>query len=123
MSQPTYGAVAQRLISLNGTGGAFVNIYCISFCQQVEMMEDEASTPQGLQIESLIDNFATLNTFGAGDEPLYIPNIHRHSEGGALLGFPAQGLSSAFNYQAAPLVVMARSASATATVLRFTENA
>ena len=123
MSSPTYGAVAQRLIPLNGNGGAYVAIYCISWCRQVEAMEDEGSMAQGIQVQTLLDNFATTNTFSFGSQPIDIPNIHRHSEGGALIGFPAQGQSSAFNYEAAPLIMNARSNTVTSTTLRFAENA
>ena len=111
-----------RQIALNGTGGAFVNILAATFTRSIEMQEDEAGAVQGLEIYSLEDNFLTLNTFSFDSEPLQIPNIHRMGDRGALLGMPAQGAVGAFNYRAADKLVSARSATATATVLRFIEN-
>ena len=67
-----------RQIALNGNAGAFTNILATGPCRSIEMMEDEAAAPVGLQVQSLLDNFATTNVFSFGSEPLTIPNVLRY---------------------------------------------
>lgn len=111
-----------RQIALNGDAGAFVNILATGPCRSIEMMEDEAGAPVGLQVQSLLDNFATTNVFSFGSEPLTIPNVLRYPNSGPLLGLNVQGTSGNFNYRAADKLVSARSNAAGGTTLRFTEN-
>jgi hypothetical protein len=67
-----------RQIPLNPNTGAFEDIFASIPCRMIEMMEDEAGAAQGLQIKSLLDNFATTNVFTFGSEPLQIPNAERY---------------------------------------------
>ena len=110
-----------RQIPLNANTGAFVAILATGSCTGFEFMEDEASATQGLQVKTLEDNFATINTLSFGSEPGTVPNFHKYGIRGQLLGLPAQGDSGAFNYREADTLLIARSASATPTVLRFIE--
>lgn len=111
-----------RLISLNSEAGAFVAIAATGPTRQIEMMEDESVTTQGLQVQSILDNFATTHVLSFGSEPVLIPNIERYPNSGALLGMNAQNSAGAFNYRAADTLVMARSNGASGTTLRFIEN-
>lgn len=111
-----------RQIALNGNAGAFVNILATGPTRQVEMQEDEVAATTGLQVQSLLDNFVTTNTFSFGSEPLTIPNILRYPAGGPLLGMNAQNTAGAFNFRAADKLVSARSNAAGGTTLRFIEN-
>ena len=113
----------QRLISLNSNAGPFVDIYGVIYSRQIEAMEDESVTTQGVQVKSQMDNFATVNTFSFASEPIYIPNIHRMSEKGALISFPAQGQAGAFNYVPSPKIMSAQSNGSQGTLLRVIENA
>jgi hypothetical protein len=111
-----------RQISLNGNAGAFVNILATIPTRSIELMEDEATAPQGLQVQGPLDGFATTNVFSFGSEPIQIPNMLRYPSAGPSLGFPVQGVSGAWNFRAADKLVSARSNGAAATTLRFIEN-
>ena len=111
-----------RQIALNPTGGALVDIAGASWTRYVELMEDEAQTPTGIALKFFIDNFATLNTYSFGSEPVMIPSVQRSTVGGGqIIGFPAQGSVGAFNYIAARVYAKAVSAGS-ATVLRVVED-
>lgn len=110
-----------RQIALNGSGGAFVNIYPTLPVRKFDAMEDEAGNTQGVAVLTLLDNFVTTNTFSFGSEPISIPDPQRYPALGPILGLPAQNAVGAFNYTAAKLLMQARSATATATTLRFEE--
>lgn len=110
-----------RQISLNASSGAFVDILATGPTRSIEAMEDEANGTAGIQVKSLMDNFATINTFSFGSEPVQVANISRYPDSGSLLGLNAQNTSEAFNYTAATKLISARSNGA-ATVLRFIEN-
>jgi hypothetical protein len=111
-----------RLIALNNSAGFFTDVLATGPTRQVELFEDEAGgATQGLQVKSLLDNFATVNTFTFGSEPLTIPNILRYPAGGRLLGMNAQGVAGNFNFRAADKLVSARSNGAAGTSLRVTE--
>jgi hypothetical protein len=116
-----------RLIAINGSGGAFVDIFATVPVSRIVFTEDDAAARQGLAVKTLLDNFATVNTYGPssdidGAEPVQIPDIgagYDHMR--KLLGMPAQGVVGAFNYRAADKLLSVRSATATATTLRMTE--
>jgi len=112
---------ALRQIALNNNAGAFVDILATVFPSRYEAMEDEASATQGLQVESPLDNFATVNTFSFGSEPLQIPNYATYDHFRKLWGMPAQGSAGAFNYRAADRILSARSNGASGTTIRFIE--
>jgi hypothetical protein len=111
-----------RQIALSSSGGAFVTVVAAGVPRSIEFMEDEANSTQGLQVTSLEDNFATINTFSFGSEPLQIPNVGRYPMNGPLLGMPAQGQAGAFNFRAADTLITARSNGGAGTTLRFIEN-
>lgn len=110
-----------RLIALNGSAGAFVNIYPTVPVRKFDGMEDEGGNTQGIAVLTLLDNFVTTNTFSFGSQPISIPDPQRYPALGPILGLPAQGSVGAFNYTAAKLLMEARSATVTGTTLRFEE--
>ncbi len=111
-----------RQIAVNSNAGAFTDILATGPTRSIEMMEDEANATEGLQVKSLLDSFATVNTFSFNDEPLTIPNVQRYPNSGPLLGMNAQNTSGAFNYRAADRLVSVRANGAAAATLRFIEN-
>lgn len=111
-----------RQIALNNNVGAFINVLASVACRSIEFMEDEAAATQGLQVQSLLDAFATTNVFSFSSEPLTIPNILRYPKAGPLLGLPAQNSTGAFNFTAATRLISARSNGGAGTTLRFIEN-
>lgn len=114
---------AIRQIALNNNAGAFVDILASIAPTLLEMMEDESVATQGIQVKTLLDNFATTNVFSFNSEPVTIPNqYHSAARVGKLLGLPAQNTVGGFNYTAATKLVSARSNGAAGTTLRFTEN-
>ena len=113
---------ALRQIALNGTGGAVVNVLATVPSRLIEVMEDESVSTEGLQVSSVLDNFATVNTFSFGSEPVTIPNQFHYEALGRLLGMGAQGVVGAFNYRAADKILQLRSATATTTLVRVLEN-
>ncbi|SRR6266496_38067 len=113
---------ATRLIAINGSGGAFVDILATSACSQFQIQEDDAATRQGLQVKTLLDKCASLNSYATTAQPIDVPNPHKYGINGPLLGLPAQGTSGAFNYRAADKLASVRSLSATATTIRFIEH-
>lgn len=111
-----------RLISLNAAGGAQVVVTATRWCRRVEVIEDESGIPQGLIYQSPDDNFTGVYQVGAPTEPLVFENPTAQGGGlGPLLGFPQQGSSGAFNFQAASTLFKATSANA-ATKIRFRET-
>lgn len=117
-------AQRERLIALNGAGGAFVTIAATGPTRGLEFMEDEGGVPQGIQFSSFVDGFVALNTVSFGTEPIQIPNFHKVSDRGPLLGMNAQNVAngtSAPNYRAADNLIIVRSDTATPTTLRFIE--
>lgn len=116
----------QRLIALNINTGAFVNILATLNTSKMVMCEDDAATRQGFQEQDPLDAFATTNTHGFGNnivaQPIAIPDINAaYDHFRKLLGLPIQNSSAAFNYRAADKLLSARSATGTATTLRFSE--
>jgi hypothetical protein len=111
-----------RLISLNNNAGAFVSIAATGPTRQLSMMEDESVTTQGLQVQTILDNFAATYVFSFGSEPVLIPDTERYPNSGPVLGLNVQGVSGAFNFRAADTLVKARSNGGSGTTLRFIEN-
>lgn len=118
---PAPGA-KQRLVSINGSGGAFVIIRATTMCRRVEVIEDasaNAGVKQGLAYQ--VANDGTLNgftnTFAADpvDEPVVVRDF------GAVIG-NGPDASGGFTIPATQ-VINVRSLSATATVVRVTEYA
>lgn len=110
-----------RQIALNNNAGAFVNILATLNTSRFEAMEDEGSATQGIQVQSLMDNFATTNVFSFGSQPIQVPNYTAWDHFRKLLGLTAQGVSGAFNFVAATKLLSARSNGAAGTTLRFIE--
>lgn len=111
-----------RLISLNASSGAFVSITATGPTRQCSMMEDESVTTQGLQVQTLLDNFANTYTFSFGSEPIQIPDNVRYPIVGPILGMNVQNGSGNWNSRPADTLVKARSNGASTTTLRFIEN-
>lgn len=111
----------QRLIALNGTGGAFVNIAATVSVRLIEAKEDEGGSTEGIQVMSSMDNFATINTFSFASEPISIPDPLAYPLKGRLIGMPAQGQAGAFNAIPATTILSARSDAAAGTTLRVAE--
>lgn len=109
---------ALRQIALNNNAGAFVDILATIPVSRFEAMEDEGTATQGIQVKSLLDNFATTNTFTFGSEPIQVPNFATWDHFRKLLGVPAN-----FNPFAtsATKLLSARSNGAAGTTLRFIE--
>lgn len=109
-----------RLIPLNASGGAFVTINASIPCRRVELMEDEATTPQGLIYQSVMDNFVTTNTVGPSTEPVILGNVIAIGNAkGPVLGYPVYS-SGGSSIAATPLVKV-KSGGAAVTTLRVTE--
>ena len=111
----------QRLIALNSTAGPLVNIVATVAARLIEAKEDEAVNVQGIQVKSQLDNFARLNTFAFGSEPIMIPDPLAYPLKGRLMGIPAQGQAGAFNAIAATTLLSAQSDGVAGTTLRFAE--
>jgi hypothetical protein len=111
-----------RQIALNGSGGAFIAIAATVPVRGIEFVEDEAAAMQGLQFKSPLDNFTATQTITAATEaaegPVTIPNFHKMGLAGRVLAWPADSLHPGY---VADTILYARSATATATVLRLTE--
>lgn len=113
-----------RQIAVNGSGGAFVDIYATVPCRSFEFIEDEGAATQGIDAKLCIDNFATTNRYSFATQQAghgEVPNFHKVGLEGRILGLPEQGVNGAFNYRAADKLMSVRSATATATTLRFIE--
>lgn len=113
-----------RLIALNGSAGAFVDVLASGATRGIEFMEDEAGATQGIQVKTFVDNFATTSVFSFGSEPIQIPNFHKVGDRGPLLGLPEQNKANgvaAPNYRAADKLISAKSNGAAGTTLRFIE--
>src|SRR6185312_10131571 len=115
----------ERQIPVNNNAGAFTDIFASIPCRRAELMEDEGGTTQGLQAKSLLDNFATTETFSFGSEPLILGNtVANQDNAGPVLGMPEQNAangSTAFNHRAADKLFSVRSNGASGTTVRVLE--
>lgn len=111
-----------RLIALNAAGGAQVVVSATRWCRRIEVIEDEATTPQGLIFNSPDDGFAQLYQVGPGTEALIFDNSMSQGRGqGPIYGQPVQNSSGAPQFIAATTLFKATSATATTTKIRFRE--
>ena len=106
------------LYSLNNNAGAFTSIPSTIPARRVEVREDEAVTPQGLQYQKPDDNFTATYNVGspAGpDQPqIVLGNVVAHGHGyGPLLGVPAQSTGGSTIPATTYLKVRSRTASTT----------
>lgn len=112
-----------RLIALNAAGGAQVAVLASRWCRRVEIIEDEATQPQGLTYQVPDDNFVGTYTVGPATEPLILENPTAQGGGlGPIQGEPQQGSAGSPFFQAATTLFKATSASAAATNIRFRET-
>ncbi len=110
-----------RLITLPAKGSAPVTINASIAVRRVEIIEDEAATPQGLIFQSQKDNFVSTNTVGPSTEPIILGNPVAQGRGASpILGYPAY--NSGGSAIAATPLFKATSATATPTTIRFTED-
>lgn len=80
-----------RQVAVNNNAGTFTDILASIPCSRMELMEDEGAATQGLQVKSLLDNFATTNVFSFGSEPVVIESIPTITNGSRpKIGYPAQ---------------------------------
>jgi hypothetical protein len=108
------------LYSLNSNAGAFTAIPSTIPSRRVEIIEDEATAPQGIQYTLPNDNFVQQYVLNPGTEPIVLGNVLAHGHGyGPVLGLPAQN-SGGSSIPAATYIKM-RSNTATATNVRVTE--
>jgi hypothetical protein len=109
-----------RLIALNAAGGAQVSVLATRWTRRVEIIEDEATTPQGLIYQVPDDAFVGTYQVGPATEPLILENPTAQGRGaGPIQGAPAQGFTGA---PAATTLFKATSATAAATNIRFRET-
>jgi hypothetical protein len=108
----------QRLIPLNNNAGAYTDILATIPCSRIVFVEDDAAARTGIQVKSLLDNFATNNVYSATAEPVSIPDIavgYDHMR--KLLGTPVSFSPGS----AATKLLSVRGNGAGATTLRITE--
>ena len=115
-----------RLISLNGSGGAFVAVSATQVTRRVEVIEDGSAnggTGQGLAYQFNDGSntpFTTTYTIEPQSEPIVLGSpVPQGSGYGLVLGAPAD--QSGGYTLAATLLVNLRSASANNTIVRVTE--
>ena len=115
---------ATRLVNINGSAGAFVDILSTIPSRRVDMREDESVTNQGLAYKKYDDSFITIYTVGTPGPPdqaqvtLGTPFAFGPDTGG-IKGWPAQ--SSGGSTRAADRYLSVRSKSVTATVVKISE--
>jgi hypothetical protein len=108
----------QRLIPLNNNAGAYTDILATIPCSRIVFVEDDAAARTGIQVKSLLDNFATNNVYSATAEPVAIPDIasgYDHMR--KPLGYQVNFIPT----RAADKLLSARGNGAGATTLRITE--
>jgi hypothetical protein len=111
-----------RLIPLNGNAGAFLNVLATVPVRRVKLIEDDAAAATGFQYLSFEDNFVSTNVVAAAHEPITLPDATALAGlPGATVGFPAQGVSGAFNFRAADKILSVRGNAAGVTTLRVEE--
>lgn len=115
-----------RLITLNGSGGAFVAVSATQVTRRVEVIEDGSAnggTGQGLAYQfndGSATPFTTVYTIEPQSEPIVLGTPVSQNDGfGLVIGIPADNSGG---YQlAATLLINLQSASANTTVVRVTE--
>lgn len=116
-----------RLVTLNGTGGAFVVVRATTLCRRVEILEDfsaNAGVGQGLQFQlpndGTVAGFTTTFTIAPQTEPIILQETVAEARGrGAFIG---NGADASGGYTlVATQIINLRSASATGTVVRISE--
>ncbi len=115
-----------RLITLHGSGGAFVAVSATQVTRRVEVIEDGSAnggTGQGVAYQfddGSAAPFTTVYTIEPQSEPLVLGTPVPQGDGyGLVLGTPADN-SGGYSL-AATLLLNLRSASANSTVVRVTE--
>ena len=115
-----------RLISLNGSGGAFVPVSATTVSRRVEVIEDGSAnggTGQGLGYQfndGSATPFTTVYTIEPAQEPIVLGTPVAFGAGfGLVVGTPAD--NSGGYALAATLLINLRSASTSSTIVRVTE--
>lgn len=120
-----------RLISVNGSAGAFVTVSATSVTRRVEILEDfsaNAGEGQGLAYQfddgfgttTNVPNTANTYEIGPQTEPIILGEPIPQGAGyGRVIGTPPDN-SGGYSIPATPLINV-KSASTTATVIRVTE--
>lgn len=121
-----------KLVNVNGSAGAFVTYSATSVCRKLTVIEDgsgAAGVGQGLAYQyddgngttPNVPNTAVTYTIEPQTEPIILGESVPWGEGyGRVIGTPADN-SGGYSIAATPLINL-RSASATATVVRVTEE-
>jgi hypothetical protein len=115
-----------RLISLNGSGGAFTAVFATQVTRRVEIIEDGSANSgigQGLAYQfndGSSTPFTTTYTIEPQTEPIILGNPIPTGTGySPVIGTPAEN-SGGYSL-AATLLINLKSASTTSTVVRVTE--
>jgi hypothetical protein len=117
----------ERVVAINGSGGAFTPIFFTQLCRRVEIIEDasvNAGVKQGLAYQVANDGstngFTNTQSMDGSDEPLVLgEQVPEWAGGGAILGNGADA-SGGFTIPATRMVNL-RSLSATSTSVRIRE--
>lgn len=111
--------MAQRVIALNASSGAFVSVAVSGFFNRCVVQEDGAAAAQGLQVKFPQDRFVQVYTFQAGQ------GFEIDANPSGAIGEPVQNPDNNTalpNYRAADVMFEARSASGTATSIQVIEQ-
>lgn len=113
-----------RLITLNGSGGAFTPVSATQVTRRAEIIEDGSVTAQGLQYQfsdGSATPFTTVYTILPPAQPIFLGTPIPQSAGyGMVVGTPPDA-SGGYTI-AATLLINLRSATSTTTTVRVTEH-
>jgi hypothetical protein len=112
-----------RLVNLNGSGGAFVQILATIPCRKMTAIEDysaNAGVGQGLEYQLPGDDFTQVFSIAPQTEPIVLEDQSYEGGPGSMLG-NGPGFITGFGETTGTPLINLRSATATATVVRITE--
>ncbi len=112
-----------RLVAINGSAGAFVQILATIPCRRMTVIEDysaNAGVGQGLQYQLPGDNFTQVFSIAPQTEPIDLEDEGYNGGPGSILG-NGPGFITGFGPTTGTPLINVRSASATATIVRVTE--
>lgn len=115
-----------RVVALNGNAGAFTSISATMICRYVEIREDEAAAPTGLQYKLPDDNFTQIYTVGThpvdGEPQIVLGDKLSQGKGHSpLLGGPAQNMPGGVTPTTATVLIQLRGNAVGVTSVRVTE--
>lgn len=116
-----------RLVVLNGSAGAFVDVLATRWTRRCEVIEDESVAVQGLDYKIADDGsasgFTTTFDLAASTQPIILGNLVAHGNAkGPVLAAPQQNDSGSLTgIRAAGKLISLRSKTATGTTARVSE--